>query len=492
MAIRSNFRAPLASAILLTAVTGTAFGQALFQPPGANLTYGDVTHGTRAQSASTNPAAAAADVARQGEDARSGAILSVAAGVEYGNIQEIWDFYDEISQAFSKSDPDDGLPPGQNPGDKPDDGIDLGDIWDTLDPDIQDELDAIATEVARQAGILALIATEGYGKAWIAADAPVIFSTPKWGGAWTMQAQWSGTARAFGIVEAIQFDRDTARDAIQDWFDTEISQRPTQLDVGGQVRLVVNAVGAVSFALQNDSLIAYKSAQATSISTGYSRAAWSNDAGTLYLGGEAKLHDLRLSRLGVRFGDITDSEELFDDIRNADFERDTRLGLDLGMLWVAENYQLGAQVTNVNQPTFDFPEINTAPFENPDIIRALQRDSTYEMESQLKLEASYFSENRRWSWHTGLDANAAADPVGDEFQWFTASGGYTFENNWLQNVRFGYRSNLAGTEKDYASLGATFLKYVNLDLASALSTTTIDDTTLPEGLMISLGVQFGW
>ena len=303
---------------------------------------------------------------------------------------------------------------------------------------------------------------------------------------------WSGTARTFGIVEAIEFNRDAAADAIQNWFDTEISQRPTQLDVGGQVRLVVDAVGAVSFALQNDSLIAYKSAQTTSLSTGYSRAAWSNSAGTLYLGAEGKLHDLRLSRLGVRFGDITDSEELFDDIRNADFERDTRLGLDLGMLWVADNYQLGAQLTNVNQPKFSFPEVNTEPFVDQNIIRILERDGTYTMESQLKLEASYFTENRRWSWHAGIDANAAEDPVGDEFQWFTASGGYTRDSKWLQNVRFGYRANLAGTEKDFVSLGATFLKYVNFDIAASLNTTTIDDTTLPEGMMLSLGVQFGW
>ena len=33
----------------------------VYQPPGANLTYGDVTHGKRVQSAATNPAAAAAD-----------------------------------------------------------------------------------------------------------------------------------------------------------------------------------------------------------------------------------------------------------------------------------------------------------------------------------------------------------------------------------------------------------------------------------------------
>lgn len=36
----------------------------VYQPPGTKLTYGDVTHGQRVQSASSNPAAAAADLAR--------------------------------------------------------------------------------------------------------------------------------------------------------------------------------------------------------------------------------------------------------------------------------------------------------------------------------------------------------------------------------------------------------------------------------------------
>ena len=83
-----------------------AAAQKLFQPPGANLTYGDVTHGMRVQSASTNPAAAAADMARQGDEAKSGAVVSAAAGVEFGNIQQLWDFYDDISRAYQPSDGD--------------------------------------------------------------------------------------------------------------------------------------------------------------------------------------------------------------------------------------------------------------------------------------------------------------------------------------------------------------------------------------------------
>ena len=195
-------------ALVAPLLMADAAAQKLFQPPGANLTYGDVTHGMRVQSASTNPAAAAADMARQGDEAKSGAVVSAAAGVEFGNIQQLWDFYDEISRAYQPSDGDVDYP-GQLPETKPPGGIDLGDIWNTLDSDIQDELDAIVDEVYRQAAVLALISVEGYGKAWVAADAPIVFAKPRFGGAWTMQLQWSGTARGFGLADPIEFDEET-------------------------------------------------------------------------------------------------------------------------------------------------------------------------------------------------------------------------------------------------------------------------------------------
>lgn len=473
--------------------TDEASAQAIFQPPGSNLTYGDVTHGMRAQSASTNPAAAAADLARQEDNARSGTVVSGAFGLEYGNIQNLWDFYDQVAAAYKPSDPGANITaPGQLPALKPGNGIDLDGLWDLVDPDVQDELNAVVREVARQSAILALIATEGYGKAWVAADAPFVFANEYWGGAWTMQLHWSGTSKAYGIAQPIEFSEDTARAVIQDWIDTEVANRPPTLQVGGQVELVIDALGAVKFVLKNDSYIASKSSQLTSLSTGYSRAAWSNSAGALYLGGEAHLYTLQLSRFAVRFGDITDSEKLFDAIRNADFESDTRMGVDFGALWLGENYQLGAQVTNLNEPDFAFPGINIDAFTNTDIIDGIQRDRIYTMTRQTKLEASLFSEDRRWSWHLGVDANSARDPVGDEFQWMTAAAGYQMDGRWIPNIRVGFRQNLAGTEKTYASLGLTMFNVVNLDISSALDTTVINGTKLPEAVMASLGVQFSW
>ncbi len=478
---------------LLLLSAATVLAGPVYQPAGANLTYGDVTHGQRVQSASSNPAAAAADLARASDKSTRGTVLSVAAGLEYGNVQNLFDFYDEITGAYKPSDPGGGDPPGQNPGDKPDGGIDLGDILDMLDPEYKEALDAIAKEVVTQTALLALIKDEGYGKAWVSSDLPFVLGSEHLGGAWTFGANWSGSAKAFGLVHAIDFDRDVARQALEDWFNTLPINRPAQLPISDDIILTPNPItNAVFFAINNDSSIVSKATQTTELNVGYSRHAWSNSAGNLYLGAETRLYLMRLSRLSVRFGDITDSEELFDAIRDGEFRNDTRLGVDLGALWVGNNYQLGVQITNVNEPKFTFPDVNLEPYRDEGTIRFLQADQNYTMDRQFKFEASLFTDDRRWSAHLGYDADGATDPLGDEIQWLTVSGGFTTDSWWIPGGRLGFRQNLTGTKMKYLSLGVTAFKIVNFDISSALDTVKIDGQKLPQGLMVSLGFQITW
>jgi hypothetical protein len=485
---KSNLATSLAAILL----AGTAFAGPVYQPPGANLTLGDVTHGQRVQSASSNPAAAAADIARGGRTGTRGTIISLAAGLEYGNVQELFDLYDELTRAHKPSDPDTTPPPpGQDPGDKPDDGISIGDILDMIDPDLRATIDALAREVAIQSALLAFISVEGYAKAWVSADAPFVIGTEYLGGTWTFGVNWSGSARAYGLAEAIDFDADEALRRLEEWFDKLPIDRPVNLPVSDHV-IIKPGETAVLMAIDNDSSLLTKSTQTTELSLGYSRPAWSSDAGTLFLGAEARLYLKQLSRISVRFGDITDSEELFDAIRDADFRSDEGLGVDIGALWVGENYQLGLQVTNINEPKFVFPDVNLAPYRNPLSIEVLEADKTYRMDRQLKLEASLFSSDRRFSAHIGLDTDPATDALGDRFQWATLSAGFQTDSRWVPSVRIGVRQNLAGTELSYASFGLTAFKIVNFDIASALDTVKIDGEKLPQGLMASIGFQIVW
>ena len=481
------------SCCLVLTASQPALGGPVFQPPGSNLVYGDVTHGGRVQSASSNPAAAAADLARDAGNSRRGTVLSGAAGLEYGNVQDIFDLIDEVAKAYEPSDPGTGGGPGQNPGDKPDGGIGIGDILDLLDPDFVEAAEAIATEAARQLAILAIIANEGYAKAWLAADAPFVTSGEHWGGAWTFGVNWSGGSKAFGLADEIIIDLDDARMRLEDWFNQLAMDRPVLFKIGENLLVHVDPLtDEFSLKIDNDSSIVSKSTQTTELNVGYSKLALSSDAGNLFLGAEAKLYLMRLSRLGVRFGDITDSEELFRSIRDSEFRNDEEIGIDLGALWVGDNYQIGAQVTNINEPNFAFPEVDLNAYNSTRIIDLIQRDQTYKMNRQLKLEASLFSASRSWSTHVGLDANAATDPLGDDYQWATLSAGLTRDSWWLPGARFGYRKNLAGTGLSYLGIGLTAFKIVNIDIASALDTVSIDGRTLPRGLMGSIGFQIEW
>ena len=107
---------------LFTLAAAAALAGPVYQPPGANLTYGDVTHGQRVQSASSNPAAAAADLARGTGKSTRGTVLSGAAGLEYGNVEDLFAFYDKVTGAYEPSDPGSGGgvcgrgPPHELPG----------------------------------------------------------------------------------------------------------------------------------------------------------------------------------------------------------------------------------------------------------------------------------------------------------------------------------------------------------------------------------------
>ena len=473
-------------------LASTALAGPVYQPPGANLTLGDVTHGQRVQSASTNPAAAAADLAR-GSDARArGVVFSASAGIEYGNIQELFDFYDRVTAGYEPGDPP-AEGPGQNPGDKPDGGIDLGEIWDRLDPDVQEGISAIADELARQVVLGALISKEGYARTWVAADLPFVVGTEYFGGAWTFGLNVSGSSKAFGLVDDIEFDRDAARQVLEDWLAQLAPTRPTILPISDDVTLYYDPASfGFGLGIANDSSLITKSTRLTDLSASYSRPVLSNESGSLFLGLRGTAYYMQMSRISLRFGDITDSSELFDEIRDADYRSDTRFGMDVGALWVADRYQLGLQITNVNEPRFQFPGVDLEPYSAERIIEFLQADQTYTMDRQVKLEGSWFGKDRRWSAHVGLDADPATDPLGDDFQWLTVSADWRFDSRWLQHLRVGYRDNLTGTELTYLSAGLTAFRFLNFDISSALDTVSINGNKLPQGLMLSLGFQVNW
>jgi len=332
----------------------------------------------------------------------------------------------------------------------------------------------------------------------VSADVPVVLNGNLWGGTWTTGVNWSGSSKAFGATVPIEFDLDAAlaelERALDDFLNGLVPNPPEAVQLSRDVLMNIDPASRnIIILLDTDSSLLTKATQTTELNLGYSREGWSNGSGRLFLGAEAKLYLMRLSRFSARFGDITDSKELFDAIDNADFRSDEGIGVDLGALWVADNYQLGVQWTNINQPEFEYPEIDTTRYRDARIVEALRRDQIYTMDSQVKVEGSLFTGDRRWSAHLGIDANSARDALGDDYQWVTLSAAWTRpESFWLPSLRFGWRRNLSGTELGYLSAGATVCRYINIDVASALSTVKISGTELPQGLMGSIGFHINW
>jgi hypothetical protein len=472
---------------------GATIASSLYQPVGPDVTYGEVTHGQRVLLGGVNPASGAASQ-RLHEDgrARSGTMLSLGAGIEYGNVDELFDLIDKVSAAIKPSDPDSGEPPppGQNPGDKPPGGIELPDFGGTIDPELEEIIRSVGRQIVSLSAVLAVIAVEGYAKANANGNIPLVIGKEMLGGAWSFDINVSGTAKAAGFAEEIEFDFETALAEFIAAYDLKPGDPATAFDLSGGLLLTVDPnQDSVRLALENDSLLLTKSATVTDVGLTYSRQATARKSGTLFWGAKAKYYNMRLSRLSTRFGDITDADELFESIRNADYRNDNGYGLDLGLLWVAKNYQLGATITNINEPSFEFPLVDTSDYTNANAINLLRQDTRYTMERKLKLEGSLFSSSRRWNVNLGLDANAGRDVMSDDYQWATISAAYATDSWWLPGIRTGLRKNLAGTELTYVGVGLTAFKIVNFDVASTLETVKISGTSLPTGLMASIGFE---
>lgn len=484
-------------ALALSAFITHASAAPLYLPPGSNLTFGQVTHTQSVVSSENNPAAAAAVVAHARDTtgaARGGMAGNLAVGVEYGNVEEIFDRIDELSESFKPSDPGTGGGIGQNPDQKPPGGVDIGDIADFIDmqyPELDPALQEARRRVVSAIGLLALIRDEGYARAMVAADMPTLVGRDLLGGSWTFGLSWSGMAKSKTLFDPIEFDVNAALDDLRQQLQSSMlapGQLPERFDVVGDVDFTVDPnAQSISMQLANDSLVLTKASQTTALSVGYSREIGNLARGGMFVGVKGNYYNLDLSLVSVRFGDITDSEKLFDDIRDANFRRDSNFGIDLGALWARSRFQLGATLTNVNEPEFNYPQVDLTPYTSALIIDTLLEDEVYTMESQLRLEASVFTESGRWAMNIGVDANAAPDPVGDDFQWATISGGFTTAKKWVPNFRFGYRQNLTGSEIRYVSAGMSLFRFFNFDLAASLDEVTIDGDTLPQGIMLNMG-----
>jgi hypothetical protein len=457
------------------------------QPRGVNLSYAQKSFSNAA-----NSAAAAMVVKRKGPNVITGGFIEIGAGVEYGDFDELFDKLNELSAAYKPSDGEDGGDSGDGDNGDEDGGINWDNIFEKH-PDLEGRLDAIKNQITTTAAVVAVIAAEGYGKAEATGEATFILSEDILGGTLLLSTAFKGSSKAVGIFDELNFDRIIAKEQLSSLPDFAETDPIQALDLSGGITLFYDpATKKAKLAIDNDSLLLVKAAKINEFSLSYSHQALELDAGELYWGIKPTYYRVGLTSIGTRIGDLSNSEAIFDDIKNADYNYSSGFDVDLGLVWAAEYYQLGASLKNVIEQTFIFPELDRGRFKSAKIIAQLKRHEEYKMDRQLKLEAGIYTKERHWSLHAEYDANSVADPMRDEYQWLTVTGGYSSNSWWLPSARIGFSKNYVGSELSYINLGVTVMKYVNLDIATTLDTVMLDGEELNRGVSFRMGVQFSY
>lgn len=487
---KMNHLKTLSSACLLTLAAASNNVVAEIQPRSASLNYSQ-----KSLSNAGNPAAAAYVIARKDPHVMTGGYIEVNGGVEYGDFDELFLKLDELTALYNPptegDDGSDGEEAAPTPGTS-----ERNYIWEDLFyayPELEDRLDVVKTKVGTAVGFLAVIAAEGYAKAEVSNDMSFVLNEDLYGGTLLFGSTVTFNSKMLGIFDEINFDLDIAKEELRRIPEFTESDAIQMLDLSGGISLYYNPANRKSkITVSNDSLLLVKAAKSAAFSLSYSRHEYSNDSGDLYWGVKPTFYRIGLSNVSARMGELTDTEEFFNDIENADFIYKNGLDLDLGVVWAAEHYQVGTSVKNLVEQTYDFPELESGRITSDIILNQLNKQQTFTMERQIKLEAGIFTAQRQWSLNAEIDANAVEDYMHDEYQWLTLTGGYAADSWWLPSARIGVTRNVAGSELTYVNAGVTVMKFVNIDASTTLNTVSLDGSEIPRGFNVRLGVQFDY
>ena len=442
----------------------------VYHPTGSNLVYGDVSNGYSILSSVNNPAAGAVSYKPGESEVSIGIMSSIGLGAEIGDVNNIYDQIDAKANQFS----------------------------DTLDKvaaagigDAPAVVSAITTTINDSNELLSLIEQGGYAKVFTSLQWPL---SPI-----QVSADWLGGTLVFDANSSLMARIGLASDKLD--FNASTLQNDIETAIGGTGTTITNGDlsfsydgSNVNFTVNNDSTAIVKASLISELSLGYSRKVWNNSVGNLFAGVRGKYYRVELLRDYERIETVADSQNLFDNVSKEDRTTNNGFGLDFGTLWVTPNYHLGATLTNVNEPSFDYNAINISSIYNlatidPAFRSKLNATETYTMQRQLKLEGALYTENKHWIIGAALDANAVMDPMGDDYKWAVVSAAYLSDSWWLPAVRFGYRANQAGTKMNYLPAGMTLFKGFNIDGAYSPDKVEVDGSTMTRGFMLNLGLE---
>ena len=427
---------------LLCTTPMLAHAESAFHPMGPNLTYGVNNVGQSAITSLNNPATAASAL-RNDEDSRFRmGLVSVGVGYEVGDVAN---FVDELDLLMDKTD-----------------NLTLAEVTaiQTSAPgNLLDEFNVFLPKAGEN----------GYMSITAGAQVltPLIVASDSLGGAISLDLNVAANVKV-GILDDVITITEIGGAAPDYSGDEILSAGNSSLFIQG---------GAIS-----------------EIALGYSREVMSRGNGTLYVGGKLKLLNAELGRTTALIDDSADIDTAMDDFDQNSIESSATT-VDLGVLWVTDNYQLGMTVLNATAPTFDYPEVTTTncttDFSGAAQIRCNNAiaDNEYEMSAQARLEGSWHTESRNWLITAAYDANETETPTGDAVQWAVVGLAYAPESWWIPNFRVGHRANMTGSELSYLTAGLTLFKVMTLDVAYSSDTTEIDGEDTPRSVAANLAFE---
>ncbi|MDX1812687.1 MAG: conjugal transfer protein TraF, partial [Gammaproteobacteria bacterium] len=273
--------------------------------------------------------------------------------------------------------------------------------------------------------------------------------------------------------------------------------------------IVYNPLADASDALETASALYIQAGAVSEASLAYSRPVWKTDAGSLYAGLRGKYYQVALRKTLASVAQFDEAESLLQDEAKVETQGEAGYGLDLGVLWTADNYRVGATFKNVNAPAFSYQTVG----KNCESLTGAQKDACHiaisfsdridleekwVMDPQINIEAAAYNSTRNWFIAGTVDASPVNDAVGNEIQWLTASVGYTGRWKIPAGFRLGYRKNLAGTQLSAATVGLSLLRIIHLDVAWGLETVPVENSNtsgmegmseVPRMAQLNLGID---
>lgn len=284
-----------------------------------------------------------------------------------------------------------------------------------------------------------------------------------------MQNAWGGQL-VFGSRLSAASNLLAVGDPLKPYTLSELEQKIMQA--------LTSAHPSVNYLLpETDTAVLVRNAIIDELSLAYSRAALDYATGEIFVGLRVHYYQVKLSRYAKRlrdYGSAESSKDLLDHYSDNDASYSRDVGVDVGVSWVTSRYRVGAILNNINQPEFQYNKVGTAAYSGTAVPQRLNEDRTWKLNAQLRLEAAVRSLDEQWSLGTAVDANAAEDPLGHDYQWVSAGTAYTPRTGWFPGLRAAYQTNTSGSKLRYVTTGLTLFNTLSFDMTRSIDTVYLE------------------